>query len=80
MEKTTTFVKINKYVQIKGGKAVDKYFDNPDGNLYYREKGSKGPFQICDGFDAMDIKIQVVYANWEVIFVEGPSLSIMEVA
>ena len=80
MERTTTFVKINKYIQIKGAKAVDKYYNNPDGNLYYREKGTKYRFQICDGWDEMDIKIQVVYENWEVIFVEGPCMTSVEVA
>ena len=79
MERTTTFVMNPSYVKIKGAKDVDKYYNNPDGNLYYREKGSKGPFQICDGWDNVDIKIQVVYANWEVIFVKGPCMTGVEV-
>jgi hypothetical protein len=67
-------MKTTTYIKILGAKAVAKYFNNPDGNLYFKAKGTDDPFQVCDGFDLVDIQAQVVYGNWEVIFIEGPNL------
>ena len=67
-------MKVTTYIKILGMDAVTTYYNNPNGNLYFRAKGTNTNYQVCDSFDLVDIQAQVVYGEWEVIFIEGPSL------
>ena len=66
-------MKVTTYIKMLGMDAVAKYYNNPNGNLYFRAKGTNTNYQVCDGFDLVDIQAQVVYDEWDVIFIEGSS-------
>lgn len=62
------------YIKVEGGKAIEKFYNKAEGNLYYRARGTSDPFQVCEDFDLNEIKTQWAYGKWELIYIEGPCL------
>lgn len=58
---------------------LEKYYNEPNGNLYFRMvEDSNSDYQVVDGFDLDELKAAIAYGHIEVIYVSGPAQEIIE--
>lgn len=60
-------------------KNIEKYYYDPNGNLYFRlTKEFGSDYELMDGFDIEDLKVAIAYGDIEMIYISGPAQAIIE--
>ena len=68
-------MKVNKYIKILGSTALAKYYNDPNGNIYFAYKG-EDTYQVVDGFLYYELNSKLCAGLIKLIYIEGPSLGI----
>lgn len=58
---------------------INKYYNKPDGNLYFKVVEDSGPdYEVVDGFELDELKAALAHGNIELIWVSGEAQAIIK--
>ena len=66
-------MKVNKYTKILGSTALEKYYNDPNGKIYFAYN-SEDTYQVADSFLYYELNSKLCAGLIKLIYIEGPSL------